>query len=298
VIPGTESLSSPVARVETPAIELRSISKSFGPVVALQDVSLSLERGMILGLLGDNGAGKSTLVNCVAGMLKPDSGQIIVGGKEAVIDSPKTARSFGIEVVHQNLALVNTLDVAENLFLNREIVSHIWPLRWIHWLDKKRMYRESDAVLRQLGIRVPSPRAPIEQLSGGQRQAVSVGRAVAWGRKIVLLDEPAAALGVKESRHVLDLTLQLKERGVAVLFISHNMQHVVEVCDRAVVLRHGQKVGDVAMREVAARDLVDLITGASAGDEPDDPRESNSENDDGEAGIGDPVAALRPTGSR
>ncbi len=254
----------------SPAIELRSISKSFGPVVALQDVSLFLESGVILGLLGDNGAGKSTLVNCVAGVLRPDSGQIYIGGRKASIESPQIARSFGIEVVHQNLALVNTLDVAENLFLNREIVNSQWPLRWIHWLDKKQMYRESEEVLQQLGIHVPSPRAPIEQLSGGQRQAVAVGRAVAWGRKIVLLDEPAAALGVKESRHVLDLTVQLKERGVAVLFISHNMQHVVEVCDRAIVLRHGQKVGDVAMRDVNARDLVDLITGASADDEPNE----------------------------
>lgn len=255
------------AAAATPALELRSLSKSYGPVVALQGVSLSLDAGVVLGLLGDNGAGKSTLVNCVAGVLRPDSGQILIGGTEAHIDSPQAARECGIETVHQGLALVNTLDVAANLFLNREIVIATAPLRWIRWLDKKRMYRESEVILERLGIRVPSPKAPIEQLSGGQRQAVAVGRAIGWGQKIVLMDEPAAALGVREARHVLELALQLKDEGVAVLFISHNMQHVIEVCDRAIVLRHGQKVGDVTVPDVTARDLVDLITGATDGEE-------------------------------
>jgi simple sugar transport system ATP-binding protein len=249
-----------------PALELRSLSKSFGPVVALDDVSLTLKSGVVLGLLGDNGAGKSTLVNCVSGMLKPDAGEILLSGLKVHIDSPKAARSLGIETVHQGLALVDTLDVAANLFLNRERVISRPPLRWIRWLDKKRMYRESEEILERLGIRVPSPRSPIERLSGGQRQAVAIGRAVGWGRRIVMMDEPAAALGVKQARHVLDLAHQLKEEDVAVLFISHNMQHVIEVCDRAIIMRHGSKVGDVAVPDVTARDLVDLITGAASGD--------------------------------
>ena len=262
------SSSSRPERRDTSAapLELRSLSKSFGPVVALEDVSLTLPGGVVLGLLGDNGAGKSTLVNCVSGMLKPDSGEILVDGRSVRIESPKVARSLGIETVHQGLALVDTLDVAANLFLNRERTVSSRPLRWIGWLDKRRMYRESEAILDRLGIRVPSPRAPIERLSGGQRQAVAIGRAVGWGRRIVLMDEPAAALGVRQARQVLDLTQQLKEEDVAVLFISHNMQHVIEVCDRAIILRHGRKVGDVAVPEVSPRDLVDLITGAAAGE--------------------------------
>ncbi len=263
---GSEADGKQAVATEAPVLELRSISKAYGPVVALQDVSLSLRSGAVLGLLGDNGAGKSTLVNCVSGMLRPDSGQILVAGEEVRIDSARTARALGIETVHQGLALVNTLDVASNLFLNREVVSSTRPLHWVRWLNKRRMYREAETMLGELGIRVPSMRVPVERLSGGQRQALAVARAVGWGRRIVLMDEPASALGVKQARHVLDLALHLKQRGVAVLFISHNMEHVIEVCDHAVVLRHGRKVGEVAVEAVTARDLVDLITGASSGD--------------------------------
>jgi simple sugar transport system ATP-binding protein len=245
---------------EVPPLEVRALSKSYGPVRALQDVSLGLSRGEVLGLLGDNGAGKTTLVKCVAGILRPDSGSILVDGDEVRIESPTTARALGIETVHQGLALVNTLDVASNLFLNREIVRPA-PLRWLRWLDKGRMYREADDILQQLQIRV-AVRQPIERLSGGQRQAVAVGRAVGWGRHIVLMDEPAAALGVEQSRHVLELIDRLREQDVAVMFISHNMQQVVDVCDRAVVLRHGGKVADLNIGEVTPRDLVDFITGA------------------------------------
>jgi simple sugar transport system ATP-binding protein len=248
-----------------PALAVQALWKSYGRVRAISDVSLSLSRGEVLGLLGDNGAGKTTLVKCVSGLLRPDSGSIFVNGNEVRIDSTQTARRLGIETVHQALGLVSTLDVASNLFLNRELVVGRWPLRWMGWLDRKRMNREAEAILGRLQIRVSSVRQPIERLSGGQRQAVAVGRAVGWGRHIVLMDEPAAALGVEQSKHVLDLVHQLREEGVAVLFISHNMQHIVEICDRAVVLRHGYKVGDVAIRDVTARDLVDLITGARAG---------------------------------
>jgi simple sugar transport system ATP-binding protein len=165
--------------------------------------------------------------------------------------------------VHQNLALISQLDVAANLFLNREIRSRHALLRKIGWLDKRQMRAESERILSRLQIRIPSARLTVDRLSGGQRQAVAIGRAIGWGRHIVLLDEPAAALGIEQSRQVTELIRRLREAGVAVLLISHNMQSVTEVCDRAVVLRHGRKVGDVSLRDVTAADLVAMITGAA-----------------------------------
>jgi ABC-type sugar transport system ATPase subunit len=246
-----------------PALEVRGLSKSFGPVQAVSGVDLVLHRGEVMGLLGDNGAGKSTLVKCISGVLRPDDGLILVDGEEVVVSDPQRARELGIETVYQDLALVNTMDVSSNLFLNRETRSPNRFLRLIGWLDDKRMRRESEQILERIGIKVSSVRRSISYLSGGQRQAIAVGRAVGWGRHIVLLDEPAAALGVEQSRHVLDTVDTLRSSGVAVLFISHNMQHVMDVCDRAVVLFHGRKVGDVSISDSTARDLVDLITGAA-----------------------------------
>lgn len=250
-----------------PALEIRSLSKSYGAVRALRTVSLEMWPGECLGLLGDNGAGKTTLVKCVSGLVRPDRGTILVDGEAVRIDTPEKARKLGIETVHQALSLIESMDVTANLFLKREIVFGRGPLRWLRWLNQRAMYDQAQGILDQLQIRIPSVRQPVERLSGGQRQAVAVGRAVGWGRHIVLMDEPAAALGVEQAHHVLELTDRLKKQGVAVLFISHNMQHVVEVCDRAVVLLHGRKVGDVAVRDVTARDLVDLITGARATEE-------------------------------
>jgi ABC-type sugar transport system ATPase subunit len=244
------------------ALEVRSLSKSYGGVRALVEVSVELRHGEVLGLLGDNGAGKTTLVNCVSGMIQPDSGEIFVEGKLVAIDSSQTARELGIETVYQDLSLVETLDVSTNLFMNRELVRKEPVLRWLGWLDYGSMRRETIEILGRLHINVPSVDEDVRNLSGGQRQAIAVGRAVAWGRHIVLMDEPAAALGVEQSRQVIELTRRLSGEGVAVLFISHNMQHVLEVCDRAVVLRHGRKVGDVQMEDVTARDLMDLIAGA------------------------------------
>ena len=251
------------APVEPLALEVRGLSKSFGPVKALTGVDLALAKGEVVGLLGDNGAGKSTLVKCTSGVLQPDEGSILVDGREVHLASPQTARELGIETVYQELALVDTMDVSSNLFLNREVLSRNKLLRMIGWLDDKRMRRESEKILDRLGIHVASVRRSISYLSGGQRQAIAVGRAVGWGRHIVLMDEPAAALGVEQTQQVLELVCSLKGEGVGVLFISHNMQHVMEVCDRAVVLLRGRKVGDVSLSDVTARDLVDLITGAA-----------------------------------
>ena len=244
-------------------LETRNLSKSFGAVRALIDVSIELRAGEVLGLLGDNGAGKSTLARCIAGLYLPDSGTILIDGRAVQISTPRVARELGIEAVHQNLALVSQLDVAANLFLNRELVPQNAALRALRWLDKKRMQEESDRILERLQIKVPSASTTVDKLSGGQRQAVAIGRAIAWGRHIVLLDEPAAALGVEQSRHVNELICRLRDAGVALILISHNMQSVLEVCDRAVVLRHGRKVADVAVRDVSASDLVALITGAT-----------------------------------
>lgn len=247
----------------SPVLEVRSMSKSFGPVRALSDVSLTLHPGEVLGLLGDNGAGKTTLVKCLAGILKPDDGRIFIHGQEVEIHDPEGARRIGIETVHQNLALVPVLDVGANMFLNRERTARAPGLSWVGWLSKRRMYREAREILDRFHVSIPSVRQRVDRLSGGQRQAVAVSRAVEWGDDIVLLDEPTAALGVEQSAVILDLIRKLSEQEVAVLLISHNMQHVVDVCHRAVVLRHGRKVGDVAIPDVTATDLVDLITGAT-----------------------------------
>lgn len=258
----------PVRKDGEVALEARKLSKSYGNVNALCDLNLELRRGDVLGLVGDNGAGKTTLINCLSGSTHPDSGEILVDGVSVRIDNPHTARALGIETVFQDLALVEGLDVAKNLFLNRELPTR-WPvLRQLGWMDKRRMYRETEETLERLSIRVPSVKQTVNKLSGGQRQSIAVGRAVAWGRHIVLMDEPAAALGVEQARLVLDLIRRLREDGIAVLLITHNMQHVIEVCTRVVVLRHGAKVGDLDVGDVTARDLVDLITGASLADSP------------------------------
>ena len=246
------------------ASELRvdDLVKSFGPVQAIRGVSFSVRSGDVLGLVGDNGAGKTTLVKCMSGILRPDSGEISIDGQTVDIDSPRTAHRLGIETVHQDLALIDSLDVAANLFLNREQVAGGGPLRAFGWLRNRHMHRQAKEILDSLRINIPSVRAPIERLSGGQRQAVAVGRAVAWGQRIVLMDEPSAALGVEQTRLVLELVRTLRDRGVIVVFISHNMQQVLEVCTRAVVMRHGLVAADVAIADVTARDLVEFITGS------------------------------------
>lgn len=248
----------------TPALEVIGLSKSYGALKALSGVSFAVRPGEVVGLLGDNGAGKTTLVKCVSGVIRPDAGVVAVDGREVSFADPDDARRHGIEAVHQNLALVGQLDVAANLFLNRELRSKHFPLNWLGWMDQRAMYREAEKILARLQIRIPSTHHGIDLLSGGQRQAVAVGRAVAWGQHIVLMDEPAAALGVEQAHHVLELVDHLRRKEVAVLFISHNMQQVIEVCDRAIVMRHGHKVADVGMEGVSGRDLVGLITGATS----------------------------------
>lgn len=249
-------------RVESAALEVRDIEKSFGAVNALKGVSFGVGAGEVVGLIGDNGAGKSTLINCLAGIIRPDAGRILLDGEEVTVSSPHEARQHGIETVHQDLALIDTLDVSGNMFLNREILS---GPRLLRLMNKRRMHREARAILEGLRINIPSVRNAVEKLSGGQRQAVAVGRSVAWGRRIVLMDEPAAALGVEQARLVLELITTLRDRGLAVVLISHNIGAVLDVCSRAVVLRHGEAVADLELAGVTGRDLVQLITTGEMG---------------------------------
>ena len=251
-------------RADEPALAASRISKTFGALQALSEVSIELRYGRATALLGDNGAGKSTLVKCIAGMYQPDSGTISIDGRTERIATPDAARALGIETVHQSLAMIDTLDVVENLFLNREYTRGGRPGAWLGLLDRKRMRAECEETLSRLDIRIPSLRRAAEALSGGQRQAVAIGRAVAWGQRIVLLDEPAAALGVEQTERVLDLIRNLRENGVAVLLITHDLERVTEVCDDVVVLRQGRKTAETRMDRVSKDDLVAFITGASS----------------------------------
>ena len=246
----------------TPALVASGISKSFRAVQALNDVSIELHHGRVTALLGDNGAGKSTMVKCLAGIYQPDEGSIFIEGTEHRINSSRHARELGIETVHQALSVIDPLDVAENLFLNREQTRGGWLGARLGLLDKRRMREECAATLSGLDIRIPSLRRSVGSLFGGQRQAVAIGRAVAWGQKIVLLDEPAAALGVEQTQRVLDLIATMRDQGVAVLLITHNMDRVLAVCDQAVVLYQGRKCAEVAVPDVTKDDLVSFITGA------------------------------------
>lgn len=245
------------------ALELKNIAKAFGAVQALRDVSFAIQKGEVVALLGDNGAGKTTLVRCLAGIHQPDHGSILFNGEPVQISGPQQARALGIETVFQDLAMVPAFDTSANLFLNREILSKNPLLRAIGWLDKAAMQRQASKSLHRLNSRLPDLQAPVQRLSGGQRQAVAIARAVNWGADLVIMDEPTAALGVEQSAQVNELIRLISSQGVAVLLISHNMQHVLETCDRAVVLYQGRSVADVAISDVSKEQLVALITGAA-----------------------------------
>lgn len=244
----------------TPVLEVRGASKRYGAVRALHDVSLAVAPGEVVGLVGDNGAGKSTLVNIIAGALRPDECEIVLDGTSHNFETPSHARAAGIETVFQFLSIIPTLDIAENVFLGREVYRS-GPLGRAKVMDKRRMRREVAAGFERLGLSLPPPSTKVAALSGGQRQAVAIARAVLWGSKVVLLDEPSAALGVRQTEIVLQFVERLKERNVAVVFISHNMQHVLRVADRIVVLRLGEKVYDGPKGSATASDIVAMITG-------------------------------------
>jgi ABC-type sugar transport system ATPase subunit len=248
----------------SPVLAVRRAHKHFGAVHALQDVSLEAYRGEVLALLGDNGAGKSTLVKCISGIHALDEGEILVDGEHVALHSATAARRAGIETVYQDLALFDNLTPAQNFFCGREIAFPSWLPRGMRILNNRAMEREAAEVIERLKVKLPRNDAPVALMSGGQRQAIAVARATVFARKLVVLDEPTAALGLRESRKVLDLILQLKSEGNAVILITHNMEHVIELADRAVVLRQGKKVGQLQPTRDNRQTLVSMIVGAEA----------------------------------
>ena len=248
-------------------LEVRNLTKRFGAVTALREVSLEVRAGEVLGLVGDNGAGKTTLVNIICGALRPDEGQVLIDGVERHFSDPSDARAAGVETVFQTLALIPTLSIAENVYLRREVCGPGPIGRLLRRMYKGVMRSEVEDSCQRFGVVLPPIRTKASALSGGQRQQVAVMRAVMWGSHIVLLDEPAAALGVRQTELVLALVDRLRAHGVAIIFISHNMQHVLRVADRVAVLFLGEKVADIELTEATkASELVSFITGATAGD--------------------------------
>jgi D-xylose transport system ATP-binding protein len=244
------------------ALEVRNATKRFGPVLALNDVSLEARRGEVLALLGDNGAGKSTLIKCISGVHAFDGGELIVDGVSAPIRSPSDARAAGIETVYQDLALFDNLTPAQNFYAGRELAGPAWLPVGMRFLRAREMERRTSDVLDRLKVILPKKDATVALMSGGQRQAVAVARASVFARKVVILDEPTAALGLREARKVLDLVAQLRDEGNAVILITHNMEHVTELASRAVVLRQGRKVGELVPTKTNQQELVSMIVGA------------------------------------
>ena len=245
-----------------PVLTVRGAVKRFGAVTALDGVDLSVDAGEVLALLGDNGAGKSTLIKCVSGVHKLDDGTIELDGTEVRIASPAEARRQGIETVYQDLALFDNLNPTANFFAGREVASPVWLPRALRLLHHRAMGTRTRELLNRLQVTLPDFDADVALMSGGQRQAVAVARAVAFSSRLVILDEPTAALGLRESARVLELIRRLKDDGVAVILISHSMDHVMAVADRAMVMRRGRKVGEAVPTESNQAQLVSWIVGA------------------------------------
>lgn len=259
--PGRTHFDDPAAG-RIPRFVLRGIRKQFGAVVALHGVDFDVDAGEVVALLGDNGAGKSTLTKIMSGVYRADQGDYVFEGTPRDISSPEHASALGISAVYQDLALCENLDVVENLFLGRELGPRGVPAPF-RPIDRHTMEARAAEVLSSLAVRLPSLRRPVSMLSGGQRQAVAVSRAVLWGSKVVLLDEPTAALGVEQTAMVLNLVRQLRERGLAVVLVSHNLSDVFRVADRITVLRLGRRVASFNTSEVRRNDVVAAITGGN-----------------------------------
>jgi len=250
----------PMTQPQNAILELRGVNKSFGAVQVLHDVNLSLYPGQVTALVGDNGAGKSTLVKCLAGINSIDSGEYLYEGKPAHVTSPRDAAALGIEIVYQDLALCENLDIVQNMFLGREPMSGLV-------LDEATMETRAKETLASLSVRtISSVRQLVSSLSGGQRQSVAIAKSVLWNSKVVMLDEPTAALGVAQTRQVLDLVRRLADNGLAVMLISHNMNDVKEVSDRITPLYLGRVAADVAAKDVNTTEIIELITTGRTGD--------------------------------
>ncbi len=247
----------------TAALAVRGATKRFGAVLALDDVDLEVHSGEVLAVLGDNGAGKSTLIKCISGVHRLDAGAIEIGGVPVTLSSPAAARAHGVETVYQDLALFDNLDPAANFYAGREEAGPKWLPRPLRVLRRQAMQHATTDVLDRLQVTLPDATANVGLMSGGQRQVIAVARAAAFASKVVILDEPTAALGVRESRRVLDLILRLRSEGHAVIVISHAMDHVTEVADRAMVMRRGRVVGEEIPSPQSQERIVALIVGSA-----------------------------------
>jgi len=244
-----------------PLLEARGIQKRFGRVVALAQADFRLAPNEVHAIVGDNGAGKSTLIKIVSGVYHPDGGELLLEGEPVTIANPREARRLGIETVYQDLALADHLDAAANLFLGRE---EYLPgaLAWFGFLDRKAMHRRAEEEMRRLKIGIKAVDQAVVNLSGGQRQAVAVARAIAWGTRIVIMDEPTAALGVRESSMVLELIKEVRSHGLAIVMISHNLPEVFAVADRITVLRLGRTITTLSTSDTSLEAVVAMMTGA------------------------------------
>jgi D-xylose transport system ATP-binding protein len=253
-----------VNEAAAPLMRVRRATKRFGGILALDEVDVDAFAGQVLAILGDNGAGKSTLIKCMSGVHRLDSGVIEIGGLPVQFHSPADARAFGIETVYQDLALFNNLGASDNFYAGRELAGPAWLPKGMRLIRKRSMSLATQEVLNRLRVTLPSVSAPVGLMSGGQRQAVAVARATAFESRLVILDEPTAALGVREAGKVLDLIRLLRDEGRAVVVISHAMDHVMEIADQAVVLRRGRKVGELVPDRDARERIVSLIVGGEA----------------------------------
>jgi len=239
-----------------PLVEMKDIRKEFGKVRALNHVDFRVGQKEVVGLLGDNGAGKSTLIKILVGLYPPDQGEIFFEGRKVRFSSPQEARAVGIETVYQDLALVPLMSISRNFFLGREPTRKIGPFRF---LQKKSMDKDCHEILVEIGIGVRSPSENVEFLSGGERQAISIGRAMYFGAKLLVLDEPTAALSIKETNKVLDYVLQAREKGLSVIYITHNIYHVFPIADRFTALDRGVKVGDFNKTDTTPEKIIEII---------------------------------------
>ena len=243
-------------------LEVKNITKKYGGVMALDNVSLSVKKGEVLAIVGDNGAGKSTLIKIISGVIPKDSGEIFYKGKKVEINSPLDARKLGMETVYQDLALIDIFNIPLNIFISREIVYENLYGKLTKAVNYNKMMKETVDLFNKYNIKITELDKPLFNYSGGQRQAVALSRAAYWGSKFIILDEPTAALGVKESKNALDLIKTLNEHGITIIIISHNLQHIFTVVDRIFVLRQGKEAGIKNIHETDFDEIVGMITGS------------------------------------
>jgi len=239
-------------------LKLHNVGRRFGHIVALKSVDFQLYAGEVLALLGDNGAGKSTLIKIVTGVCPPNEGEIFFEGHPVHLNSPREARDLGIETVYQDLALVPGMSISRNFYLGREIVRKSGPFSL---LDRATMDTQATTALSEIGIHIRNPDEPVGSLSGGERQSIAIGRAVHFGSRVLILDEPTSALSIGETRKVLSYIKAAKEKGLGVIFITHNIHHVFEVADRATILSHGKKIGDFKIADLTQEDVATMVMG-------------------------------------